>query len=112
MLSSHFQFKDHAEDFYSYTTQERFYEVLKQHAQLEKVLLKHSSLQELRTQSKHYANMLVLTLVTSSLAVFAFSRGVSFGPGLAAKLLKVATGVAILTAPVGIVGVRAKQGLG
>lgn len=43
MIAKHFQFYDSTEKYYSYASQDRFYEVLRRHSQLEQVILnKHS----------------------------------------------------------------------
>jgi hypothetical protein len=43
MIAKHFQFYEETERYYSYASEDRFYEVLRKHEQLEKILLnKHS----------------------------------------------------------------------
>lgn len=100
MISNHFQFFDYTERFYSYSTQDRFYEVLAKHSQLEKVLLTKHSLEMLRKQSKQYKQTVLGSLAGSILALYPFNKYISFGSGFLPLFGKLACNLAILCGPV------------
>jgi hypothetical protein len=99
MIAKQFQFYDHTEQFYSYASQERFYAVLKQHPQLEKILLNKHGLDLLQRESKEFKKMMYLGMGGSVLTLYPFNRLLSFGPGALPLALKAACNLAILLLP-------------
>mgnify|MGYP000285970132 CR=1 FL=1 len=99
MISKNFQFYDPSERYYSYVSQERFYEAMSQHPQLRKVLLTKHSVEKLQNESKELKKMMVLTGGGSVISLYPFSKYVSFGNGIGPSILKFVVGLGILVVP-------------
>ena len=99
MISKHFQFYDKTEQYYSYASLNRFYEVFKNHSQLDRILLTKHSLEMLQKESKEYKKMMIATLAGSLLTLYPFNKGIKFGPGMKSFLAKTLCNAAILTVP-------------
>jgi hypothetical protein len=106
-----FAFEDHAENYYSAVTQERFYDVVAKKEQLTRLLLTPESLKLLQKESKQYQRNMYMTAGGSLVMLYPLNRLFSFGGGFTNRIGQTLLSLVFITAPLFYVNYTCKESM-